>query len=156
MSQRGIKSTIIDLVRGDRLNGDNYSMWHHKISYTLEEYEVADVLTTFLSKPETNASRRDQDGYTTWKRRDTITIITMLSAMTDDVLVQSETHPSASAMWAVLKSEFDSISAARLRRLTIKLDNFKRGPNTPIRHHLRAIQNLIRELKEAEGALSDE
>ena len=37
----------------------------------------------------------------------------------------------------------------------MKLDNFKLLPNVTIRQHLRTMQNMIRELIEAGGTLSD-
>ncbi|XP_028751927.1 uncharacterized protein LOC114711676 [Neltuma alba] len=74
MSQRGIKSIIADLIGGDKINRDNYSIWHRKISYVLKEQEVTDVLTTFLSEHEvmdsraTNHVSKDRGNFTEFRQ----------------------------------------------------------------------------------------
>ena len=149
------KTFVTDLLRGYKLDGENYGMWRRKISYVLEEKDVLEVLTNVLPTPAANAPRRDHDAYVVWKRKDAVARVTMLAAMTDDVICQFERHTTASAMWAALKADFDGTSEARLRRLTVKFDNFVLLPNVTIRQHLRAMQNLIRELIEEGGTLSD-
>ena len=115
------KTFIADLVSGDKLNGENYGMWRRKISYVLEEKDVLEVLTNVLPTPAANAPRRDHDAYVVWKRKDVVARVTMLAAMTDDVICQFERHTTASAMWAALKADFDGTSEARLRRITVNL-----------------------------------
>ena len=96
-------------------------MWRRKISYVLEEQDVMEVLTNVIPQPDANAPRMEQDAYVIQKRKDTIARVTMLTAMTDDVICQFKGHTTASAMWAALKVDFDGTSEARLRRITVNL-----------------------------------
>ena len=39
------KNIIADLNKGDKLDGDNYDIWHRKVQFILEEQELTEVLT---------------------------------------------------------------------------------------------------------------
>uniref|UniRef100_A0A2N9HL28 CCHC-type domain-containing protein n=1 Tax=Fagus sylvatica TaxID=28930 RepID=A0A2N9HL28_FAGSY len=49
MASKGI---VADLNKGEKLDGDNYDIWHRKIQYVLNEQEVLETLTHSLSAPE--------------------------------------------------------------------------------------------------------
>ena len=51
-SEMASKSIIADLNKGEKLDGDNYDIWHRKIQYVLDEQEVLETLTQSLDKPE--------------------------------------------------------------------------------------------------------
>ena len=61
--QMAHKTFVTDLLRGYKLDGENYGMWRRKISYVLEEKDVLEVLTNVLPTPAANAPRRDHDAY---------------------------------------------------------------------------------------------
>ena len=39
------KIVVANLNRGEKLDGKNYDIWHHKIQYLLDELEVLENLT---------------------------------------------------------------------------------------------------------------
>ena len=49
MASKGI---VADLNKGEKLDDDNYDIWHRKIQYVLNEQEVLETLTHSLSAPE--------------------------------------------------------------------------------------------------------
>ena len=49
MASKGI---VADLNKGEKLDGDNYDIWHRKIQYVLNEQEVLETLTDSLNAPE--------------------------------------------------------------------------------------------------------
>ena len=46
------KNIITDLNKGEKLDGDNYDIWHCKIQYILNEQEVMENLTQEMTAPE--------------------------------------------------------------------------------------------------------
>ena len=38
------KNIIVELNKGEKLNGDNYEIWHYKVQYILEEQEALETL----------------------------------------------------------------------------------------------------------------
>ena len=46
------KNIIADLNKGEKLNGDNYNMWHLKIQYVLEEQEVLETINAEMEEPQ--------------------------------------------------------------------------------------------------------
>lgn len=118
--QMSQKTFITDLFRGGKLNGENYVTWHLKMSYVLDEQHVIEVLTNVLPQPYANSPQSEQYAYVVQKRKDTITRVTLLAVMTDDVICQFEGHVTASIMWAALKTDFDSTSEACLRRIPVR------------------------------------
>ena len=60
------KSIVADLNKGEKLDGDNYDIWHRKIQYILDEQEVLETLTQTMPAPEngnTAQLRHDQEVY---------------------------------------------------------------------------------------------
>ena len=60
------KNIIAELNKGEKLNDDNYEIWHHKIRYNLEEQEALKTLNHIMQEPKQGNSaqhRRDQEAY---------------------------------------------------------------------------------------------
>ena len=55
-----------------------------------------------------------------------------------------------------MKERFGGTSLAKLRKLTIRFDTFKKQPKHNIRQHLKEISNMMSELKEAGHELTNE
>ena len=47
-----IKSIIVDLNQGEKLNEKNYDVWHRKIQYALEEQDMLETITQPMAEPE--------------------------------------------------------------------------------------------------------
>ena len=67
------KTIIADLNKGDKLNGDNYDTWRHKIWYVLDEQDALDGINQIMLDPgvgNTAQHRRDHEAYLAWKKKD--------------------------------------------------------------------------------------
>uniref|UniRef100_A0A2N9GE70 CCHC-type domain-containing protein n=1 Tax=Fagus sylvatica TaxID=28930 RepID=A0A2N9GE70_FAGSY len=125
MASKGI---VADLNKGEKLDGDNYDIWHRKIQYVLNEQEVLETLTHSLSAPEqgdTEQHTRDLAAFESWRKKDRCARFTMLSSMHNDLIGEFEEYPTAQELWKALK-------------------------------HLRVMSTMIRELKTAGNNLTDE
>lgn len=66
------KNIIADLNKGDKLNGDNYDTWRHKIWYVPEEQDWLEGINHMmedLGVGQTAQQRRDQETYQTLKKK---------------------------------------------------------------------------------------
>jgi len=57
---------VVDLNKGEKLNGDNYDIWHQKIQYILEEQDVLETFNHTVNELEHGTSvqhRRDLEVY---------------------------------------------------------------------------------------------
>lgn len=61
------KSIVLELSKGDKLNRNNYDIWHCKISYVLKEQDVMDILTTVIPKLESR-NWREHEVYASQKK----------------------------------------------------------------------------------------
>ena len=62
------KNIIVELNKGEKLNGDYYEIWSMKIQYILEEKKALEVLNMFMDEPEqgnTTQHRWDREPYET-------------------------------------------------------------------------------------------
>ena len=60
------KNIIAELNKGEKLNGDNYKIWHHKVQYIFEEQEAFETLNHIMQEPKQGNStqhRKDQEHY---------------------------------------------------------------------------------------------
>ena len=90
MASKGI---IVDLNKWEKLDGENYNIWHRKIQYVLNEQEVLETLTHLLSKPNegsTEQHQRDLTAYESWRKKDLCACFTMLSNMHNDLIGEFE------------------------------------------------------------------
>jgi hypothetical protein len=56
------KNIVVELNRGEKLNGDNYEIWSMKIQYVFEKQEALETLKVFMEELEnddTTQHRRD-------------------------------------------------------------------------------------------------
>ena len=51
-SEMASKGIVANLNEREKLDGENYNIWHCKIQYVLNEQEVLETLTHSLSKPD--------------------------------------------------------------------------------------------------------
>ena len=156
MASKGI---VADLNKREKLDGDNYDIWHRKIKYVLNEQEVFETLTHSLSAPEqgdTEQHTRDLAAFESWRKKDRRVCFTMLSSMHNDLIGEFEEYPTAQELWKAFKVRYGGTSATRLRGLTMKFDSYKMRSEYTIKQHLRAMSTMIRELKTARNNLTDE
>ncbi|KAF7810701.1 UBN2_3 domain-containing protein [Senna tora] len=84
------KSIVADLNKGDKLNGDNYDIWHRKVQFLLEEQEVIEAIRNVMVEPSGEGPaqqvRRDTESYRTWQRKNSVGRILLLSSMEIDIM----------------------------------------------------------------------
>ena len=156
------KNIIADLNKGEKLNGDNYNIWHLKIQYVLEEQEVLETINVEMEEPqavECNNNnvqfRCDLIAYNAWKKKDSTDRGILISSMNDDLVYEYQQYQTTHAMWVALREKFGGTTVSKLRQLTIKLDTYKKVPNK-MKQHLRDMSNMIMELKSVGHTLTDE
>ncbi|XP_073289064.1 uncharacterized protein [Primulina huaijiensis] len=153
------KSIIADLNKGDKLNGDNYDTWRHKIGYVLDEQDALEGINQVMQDPgvgNTAQQRRDQEAYQAWKKKDSTARAILVSSVIDDLIHECEQHLTAHDIWVYLREKYGGTTVTRLRQLTIKFDTYKKQADHSIKQHLRTMSNMIRELTSAGHILSDE
>lgn len=153
------KNIVADLIKGEKLDGDNYDIWHRKIQYLLSEQEVLETLTHAMDEPEqgnTVQHRRDLEAYQKWFKNDRCARFTMLSSMHNDLIGEFEQYKTAQEIWNALTVKYGGTSTTRLRALTLKFDAYKMRSNHTMKQHLREMSTLIRELKSCGNTLTDE
>ena len=87
------KTIVAKLDKGEKLNSDNYDIWHCKVQYVLEEQEALETLKNIMLEPEcgnTAQHKRDLEAYQAWKRKDNMALITLMSTMQDDLMCEFE------------------------------------------------------------------
>lgn len=130
------KTIVVDLNKSEKLNGGNYDIWNQKVQYILKEQEVRETLNYIMVEPEQGNSaqhRRDQEAYQTWKKKNSIARITLLSCMQDDLMCEFERFHNPHEIWVTLIDKFGSTSVTKLRQLTIKFDTFRKRQNQTMR-----------------------
>ena len=83
-SEMASKCVVADLNKGEKLDGENYNIWHHKIQYVLNEQEVLETLTHLLSKSDEGRTEQHQHNlatYESWRKKDLCALFTMLRSM---------------------------------------------------------------------------
>ena len=122
-----------------------------KIQYVRKEQKVLEILNNIMAKPEQGnitQHRKDLEAYNTWKRKNSFTRITLLSNMENDVMREYHKYDEAMKLWTVLKEKLGGTSLAKLRKLTIRFDTYKKQPKHNRRQHLKEMSNMMSELKE--------
>ena len=87
------KCIVADLNKVEKLDGENYNIWHRKIQYLLNEQEVLETLTHSLSKLDEGSieqHQRDLAAYESWRKKDLCARFTMLSSMHNDLIGEFE------------------------------------------------------------------
>ena len=62
----------------------------------------------------------------------------------------------AMKLWTALKERFCGTSLAKLRKLTIRFDTYKKRSKHNMRQHLKEMSNMMSELKKANHELTNE
>lgn len=52
---------IVDLTKGEKVDGLNYDTWHYKIQYLFNEQKVLRTLTDSLEKPTNDTEQQARD-----------------------------------------------------------------------------------------------
>ena len=99
MASKGI---VAKLNKGEKLDGENYNIWHRKIQYLLnEQKQVLKTLTHSLSKPNEGSTKKHQHdlaAYESWHKKDLCVHFTMLSSMHNDLIGEFEQYTTAQDM----------------------------------------------------------
>ena len=69
------KNIIAELNKGEKLNGDNYNIWHLKMQYVLEEQDALEAIINVMNEPQVSEGNseqytRDMATYNAWKKKD--------------------------------------------------------------------------------------
>ncbi|KAK2976206.1 hypothetical protein RJ640_023413 [Escallonia rubra] len=150
------KNVIADLVKGEKLNGDNYDVWHKKMKFMLNEQELEEHLTKEMVAPTEGQPLRDHTAYQKWNQKDRSARYTLLSSLQNDLIGQYDELPTCKALWDQLKFSFGGTSTTRLRSLVIKFEEYTKDPKHTMSEHLRMMSNIIGKLRDAGHALTDE
>ena len=140
------------------MNEKNYDVWHRKIQYVLEDQDMLETITQPMAESEqgnTAQHRRDMKAYQSYKRKDRVAHILLLSSMRNNIMLRFERHRSAQAVWDAVKVQYGGTSIIRLRQLTLKFDGYKICQNHTMRQHLTVMSNMISELKAAGHEMID-
>ena len=92
-NEMACKCIVTNLNKGEKLDGENYNIWHCKIQYVLNEQEVLETLTHSLSKHDegsTEQHQHDLAAYESWCKKDLCACFTILSSMHNDLIGEFE------------------------------------------------------------------
>ena len=121
------KNVVADMVKGEKLNGDNYDIWRRKIQFVLNEQGLLTHIDHLMTEPEqgtTAQHRRELELYKTWQAKDQDARYLMLSSMENDLLLEFESLQTSYETWEALKLKYGVTSLAKLRGLTLKFDSY--------------------------------
>jgi len=88
---------IADLNHKDKLSKKNYDIWHRKVEYLLEEQEILETITQPMVEPEQWSivqHKLDMEAYQTYKYKDHVACILLLSSMQNDIMLHFKRHCS--------------------------------------------------------------
>ncbi|XP_070005383.1 uncharacterized protein [Nicotiana sylvestris] len=110
------KNIVAELNKGLKLNGDNYETWSLKVQYVLEEQEALEAINNVMNEHEegnTAQHRHKREAYDSWKKKNSIARIKLLSTLDDDILREFKDHQRAMDLWNALRKRFGTCSTAR-------------------------------------------
>jgi hypothetical protein len=96
------------------------------------------------------------EAYQTYKCKDSVACILMLSSMRNDIMLRFERHRSTQSVWNTVKIQYGGTFTTRLRQLTLKFDSYKKHQNQTMRQHLTVMSNMISELRGVGHEMTDE
>ena len=123
------KIMVADLNKREKLDGDNYDIWHWKIQYLLDKQGVLKNLRQIMQEPEAgNIAQhwRDLEAYQNWRKKDRCARFTMLYSMHNDFLSKFEQYATASEMWQALTNKYVVVSSTKLYELNMKFNIYKK------------------------------
>ena len=97
---------------------------------------MLETITQPMVEPEqgnTTQHKLDMDTYQSYKRKDRVARILMLSSMRNDIMLHFERHCSAQSVWDAIKIQYEGTSTTRLCQLTLKFDGYKKRQNQMMR-----------------------
>ncbi|KAK2974054.1 hypothetical protein RJ640_006246 [Escallonia rubra] len=150
------KNVIADLVKGEKLNEDNYDVWHKKMKFMLNEQELEEYLTKEMVAPTEAQPLRDHTAYQKLNQKDRSVRYTLLISLQNDLIGQYDEFPTCKVLWDQLKFSFGGTSTTRLRSLVIKFEEYTKDPKHTMSEHLRVMSNMIGKLRDTGHALTDE
>ncbi|KAK2973062.1 hypothetical protein RJ640_023559 [Escallonia rubra] len=150
------KNVIADLVKGEKLNVDNYDVWHKKMKFMMNEQELEEHLTKEMVTPTEVQPLRDHTAYQKWNQKNRSARYTLLSSLQNDQIRQYDELLTCKALWEQLKFSFCGTLTTRLRSLVIKFEEYTKDPKHTMSEHLRVMSNMIGKLRNAGHALTDE
>jgi hypothetical protein len=89
-----------------------------KIQYVLKEQKILTVLDHILTEPEKCTTLKhisDSAAFESWKKKNFIARITLLSSMKNDVMREFRQYEVAKEMWLALKQKFGRTFVTKLR-----------------------------------------
>jgi hypothetical protein len=95
------RNIVAELNKDEKLNDKNYEIWVMKIQYVVEEQEVLTVLDHILTEPENCTTPKhisDSAAFESWKKKNFIARITLLSSMENDVMREFRQYEVAKEM----------------------------------------------------------
>jgi len=120
---------------------------------------MLETITQSMAEPEQKNiahHRLDMEAYQTYKHKDHVACILMLSNMRNVITLCFEMHHSAQIVWDAMKIQYRETSITRLRQLTLKFDGYKKCQNQTMRQYLTIMSNMISELKGVGHGMTDE
>jgi hypothetical protein len=120
---------------------------------------MLETITQPMAEPEQGniaQHRLDMEAYQTYKRKDSVACILMLSSMRNDIMLRFERHRSTQSVWNTVKIQYGGTFTTRLRQLTLKFDSYKKHQNQTMRQHLTVMSNMISELRGVGHEMTDE
>jgi len=150
------RSFLVDVLKGETLEGPNYQFWARKIQYVLHEQDLLDHLTMTKTPPSEDSPLAMTREYQKWAKKDRSASHILLGSMRNDLIKQFEVHSTAKALWESVKEAFEKVDVARHRAMTMTFDTFKMASGASIHDHLRKMTEMINDLLEACSALTDE
>ena len=95
------KNIVAKLNKGEKLNGDNYDIWHRNFQYVLKEQETFQNAIIKLEESESGLTKQyhmDLKAYQSQKRKNSNVHITLLSCTQDDLMCEFEEYRTAHEM----------------------------------------------------------
>ena len=93
---------------------------------------MLETITQLMAEPEqgnTTQHKLDMKTYQTYKQKDRVARILMLSSMRNDIMLRFERHRLTQSVWDVIKIWYGGTSTTRLHQLTLKFDGYKKRQN---------------------------
>ncbi|KAL5731755.1 hypothetical protein ACHQM5_004455 [Ranunculus cassubicifolius] len=151
------KAIVVDLHNGDKLTDKNYDVWRGKMEDVLKDREVLETVTRVTESPRNDdVPRSNMETYISFKEKERIARILILSSMRNDLMLRFEKHKSPKSLWDDVKLQLGGTPATRRRQLMLNFNLFKKLPHTTMEEHLATMSNMIKELWRNGQALSDE
>lgn len=87
------KTIIVELNKDEKLNGDNYDIWHCMFQYILEEQDVLETLNHVMIEPTSEDTHQHEreiylELFKPEKKKNSISRITLLGSMGSELMCE--------------------------------------------------------------------